>query len=93
MTGAPPISRVNGKRKTKVGHVVSDRMDKTIVVSVQRLARHRSPIPLLAFTPNQAVRSQLALCWGVETFLVPQVKHTDDESADKNSGQSPRLHG
>ena len=40
MTGAPPISRVNGKRKTKVGHVVSDRMDKTIVVSVQRLARH-----------------------------------------------------
>src|SRR5437773_1685344 len=40
MTGAPPISRVNGKRKTKVGHVVSDRMDKTIVVSVERLARH-----------------------------------------------------
>jgi pyruvate kinase len=46
--------------------------------SAQRLARHRSPIPLLAFTPRQAVRSQLALCWGVETFLVPQVKHTDD---------------
>ena len=23
-------------------------------------------------------RSQLALCWGVETFLVPEVKHTDD---------------
>src|SRR5438034_4513829 len=40
MTGAPPISRVNGKRKTKVGHVVSDRLDKTIVVSVERLARH-----------------------------------------------------
>jgi small subunit ribosomal protein S17 len=32
---------VNGKRKTKVGHVVSDKMDKTIVVSVERLARHR----------------------------------------------------
>ena len=28
-------------RKTKVGRVVSDRMDKTIVVSVERLARHR----------------------------------------------------
>jgi small subunit ribosomal protein S17 len=28
------------KRKTKVGRVVSDRMDKTIVVSVERLARH-----------------------------------------------------
>ena len=32
---------VNGKRKTKVGRVVSDRMDKTIVVSVERLTRHR----------------------------------------------------
>jgi small subunit ribosomal protein S17 len=38
MTGA---STVNGKRKTKVGRVVSDKMDKTIVVSVERLARHR----------------------------------------------------
>ena len=37
MTGA----HVNGKRKTKVGRVVSDKMDKTIVVSVERLARHR----------------------------------------------------
>jgi small subunit ribosomal protein S17 len=31
---------VQTKRKTKVGRVVSDRMDKTIVVSVERLARH-----------------------------------------------------
>jgi small subunit ribosomal protein S17 len=31
---------VRGGRKTKVGRVVSDRMDKTIVVSVERLARH-----------------------------------------------------
>ncbi len=38
MTGV--IDRVQGKRKTKVGRVVSDRMDKTIVVSVERLARH-----------------------------------------------------
>ena len=29
-----------GARKTKVGRVVSDRMDKTIVVSVERLTRH-----------------------------------------------------
>jgi pyruvate kinase len=46
--------------------------------SAQRLARYRSLIPLLAFTPNPSTRSQLALCWGVETFLVPGVKHTDD---------------
>jgi small subunit ribosomal protein S17 len=38
MTGAN--TTVQGKRKTKVGRVVSDRMDKTIVVSVERLARH-----------------------------------------------------
>ena len=39
MTGAD--TKVQGKRKTKVGRVVSDKMDKTIVVSVERLARHR----------------------------------------------------
>jgi small subunit ribosomal protein S17 len=32
---------VQARRKTKVGRVVSDKMDKTIVVSVERLARHR----------------------------------------------------
>jgi pyruvate kinase len=46
--------------------------------TARRLARQRSPIPLLAFTPVQAVRSQLALTWGVETFLVPMVETTDE---------------
>jgi len=46
--------------------------------TARRLAEHRSPIPLLAFTPEPAVRSQLALVWGVETFLVPTVQHTDE---------------
>jgi len=31
---------VGGGRKDKVGRVVSDKMDKTIVVSVERLSRH-----------------------------------------------------
>ena len=31
---------MQGKRRTKVGRVVSDKMDKTIVVSVERLRRH-----------------------------------------------------
>jgi small subunit ribosomal protein S17 len=31
---------LRGKRKEKVGRVVSDKMDKTIVVSVERLSRH-----------------------------------------------------
>lgn len=39
MTGAN--TKVQAHRKTKVGRVVSDKMDKTIVVSVERLARHR----------------------------------------------------
>ena len=39
MTGAN--TQVHSQRKTKVGRVVSDKMDKTIVVSVERLARHR----------------------------------------------------
>jgi pyruvate kinase len=46
--------------------------------SARLIARWRSRTPLLAFTPNQRVRSQLALVWGVETFLAPQVHHTDD---------------
>jgi pyruvate kinase len=46
--------------------------------TARRLARYRSPIPLLAFTTESATRSQLALTWGVETFIVPTVHHTDD---------------
>ena len=45
--------------------------------TARRLARYRSPVPLLAFTTEPATRSQLALTWGVETFIVPAVRHTD----------------
>lgn len=46
--------------------------------TARRLAEHRSPIALMAFTPVPEVRSQLALVWGVETFLFPAVTHTDE---------------
>lgn len=46
--------------------------------TARRLARFRSALPLLAFTPVPAVRSQMAMSWGVETFLVPTVRHTDE---------------
>jgi pyruvate kinase len=46
--------------------------------TARRLARYRSPVPLLAFTTEPATRSQLALTWGVETFIVANVRHTDD---------------
>lgn len=47
-------------------------------LSARLIARWRSATPLLAFTPDPRVRSQLALTWGVETFLVPPAQHTDD---------------
>jgi pyruvate kinase len=46
--------------------------------TARRLARYRSPIPLLAFTPEPTTRSQLALTWGVETFIVPPARFTDE---------------
>ncbi len=42
------------------------------------ISRHRPDIPLLAFTPNADVRSKLSVVWGVETFLAPKVRETDD---------------
>src|SRR5919199_150198 len=46
--------------------------------SARRLAALHPRMPLLAFTVDGRVRSQLAPSWGVETFLVPEVQHTDD---------------
>jgi pyruvate kinase len=46
--------------------------------TVRRLARLHCELPLLAFTPDPAVRSQLALSWGVQSYDVPYVEHTDD---------------
>ena len=40
MPTAGATNPVKGQRKTKVGRVVSDKMDKTIVVSVERMTRH-----------------------------------------------------
>ena len=41
MPTAGATTPVQGQRKTKVGRVVSDKSNKTIVVSVERLTRHR----------------------------------------------------
>jgi pyruvate kinase len=46
--------------------------------TARRIARYRSSIPLLAFTSVPATRGQLAFTWGTETFIVPEVRHTDD---------------
>ena len=46
--------------------------------TVRRLSRLHCELPLLAFTPEASVQNQLTLAWGVETFLVDFVEHTDD---------------
>ncbi|WP_228977906.1 pyruvate kinase [Streptomyces sp. DH12] len=87
--GLPPLTERN-KPRTQGGAVaraaaeIGDFLGAKYLVAftqsgdtVQRLSRYRSPIPLLAFTPDPATRSQLTLTWGVETFLGPHVESTD----------------
>jgi pyruvate kinase len=45
--------------------------------SARRISRFRSPIPILALTPEVPVYNQLALSWGVEPLITPTVSHTD----------------
>ncbi|WP_111720013.1 pyruvate kinase [Homoserinimonas sp. OAct 916] len=45
--------------------------------SVRRMSRLRHRIPILAFTPSAAIQRRLALVWGVESYLVERVTHTD----------------
>jgi pyruvate kinase len=46
--------------------------------TVRRLSRYRSPVPVLAFTPDPATRAQLSLTWGVEALTGPTVQSTDE---------------
>src|SRR6478735_3009939 len=69
----------------KAAEEVAERVEAKYVVafttsgdSARRMSRLRGPVPVLAFTPVPAVRSQLALSWGVETFLTQMVEHTDE---------------
>ncbi|WP_054953767.1 pyruvate kinase [Flaviflexus massiliensis] len=47
-------------------------------LTARRMSRLRSPIPHLVFTPFEATRNTLALSWGVEAIIVPEVHHTDE---------------
>ncbi|MDU5309056.1 MAG: pyruvate kinase, partial [Varibaculum cambriense] len=46
--------------------------------TARTMSRLRSPIPMVAFTPLEATRNQLAVSWGIHTYRVPYVTHTDD---------------
>ncbi|WP_152361731.1 pyruvate kinase [Microlunatus speluncae] len=70
---------------TKAAAEVAERIDAKYLVafthtgdSARRMSRLRSSIPVLAFTPIEATRQALTLSWGIESFLVPMVGHTDD---------------
>jgi len=45
--------------------------------SARRMSRLRSAIPMLAFTPLEPIRRRLALTWGIQSYLVDMVTHTD----------------
>src|SRR5690554_1857778 len=45
--------------------------------SVRRMTRLRNPIPILGFTPEESIERRMSLSWGVESFKVARVTHTD----------------
>jgi pyruvate kinase len=88
--GLPPITEA-GKPRTQGGAVaraaaeMGDFLGAVALVAfthsgdtARRLSRYRSPIPVLAFTPEPATRARLTMSWGVETFLGPMVRTTDE---------------
>jgi pyruvate kinase len=46
--------------------------------TARRLAARRPPMPLIAFTPDDAVQHELALSWGVEAFIASPAFTTDE---------------
>jgi pyruvate kinase len=86
-TAAPPLTHVPRTKRGVISYAARDigeRLDAKALVAftqsgdtVKRLARLHTPLPLLAFTPIPEVRSQLALTWGTETFIVPHMQTTD----------------
>lgn len=86
-TAAPPLHHVPRTKRGVISYAARDigeRLDAKALVAftqsgdtLKRLARLHTPLPLLAFTPLPEVRSQLALTWGTETFIVPHIQTTD----------------
>lgn len=87
-TAAPPLAHVPRTKRGVISYAARDigeRLNAKALVAftssgdtVRRLSRLHSPIPLLAFATAPEVRSQLALTWGTETFIVPDAGSTDD---------------
>src|SRR6186997_3240117 len=72
MTMTEGTAAVQGKRKTKVGRVVSDKMDKTIVVSVERLTRHRLYKRVIRLTTKFKAHDELNDAHVGDTVLIEE---------------------
>jgi len=69
------------KAATEIGAVVGAKYLVAFTQSgesARRISRFRSPIKILALTPEAYVYNQLALSWGVEPLIIPTVSHTDE---------------
>lgn len=69
------------KAATEVGAIVEAKYLVTFTQSgdtARRMSRLRSPIPILALTPEVGTYNRLALTWGVEPMITEMVKHTDE---------------
>ncbi|MEY3972999.1 MAG: hypothetical protein RJA71_311 [Actinomycetota bacterium] len=69
------------KAASEVGAIVGAKYLVTFTQSGdsgRRISRLRSPIPILAITPEEGTYNRLALSWGVEPLVTPMVKHTDE---------------
>jgi pyruvate kinase len=68
------------KAATEVGAIVDAKYLVAFTQSgdsARRMSRLRSPIPILAMTPEVGTYNRLALSWGVESMLTPIVGATD----------------
>ena len=69
------------KAATEVGLIVGAKFLVTFTQSgdsARRMSRLRSPIPILALTPDRGTYNRLALSWGIEPMITPLVSHTDE---------------
>ena len=69
------------KAAAEVGAIVGAKFLVTFTQSgdsARRISRLRSPIPIIAITPDEGTYNRLALSWGVEPLVTPMVKHTDE---------------
>jgi pyruvate kinase len=74
------ISGVISKAAVEVAERVNAKYLAAFTISgdtPHRLARLRSEVPIVAFTPLPKTAQELTLCWGVQSFVTPEYTDTD----------------